>query len=510
MKDGPESGNRYRDRPAIAEAGLVLIVTIVGGWLRLQNLGRDSLWIDEAASFLQACLPLWELLQTVARNVHPPLYYLLLHGVLTFGDSEAVLRWPSALFGTLSIPLLYLLGRAWFSGAVGILAAFLLAISPAHLWHSQDAKMYTLLTLEGLLSWHLFAQLLEVPRRSIWVGYLLVSEAILFTHYYGALLLFPQTGLVALLRHRGEVESSFWSRWLVVQTALALMFVPWIVYVNPSIPLIKGTDWIGEAMRLHPLWLAKRLANFSAGNAKHMWLLGLPVLAVALAGLLRDESRKWRTPQVAFRERGILLCLGYFAAPIAIMVAISLVRPLLVSRHMLMTAPAFFLLVAVGLSRLLPDRLFVRGAAVLAMLVLPGLIHRLSTPRTADHRGAAGLILANATAGDLVLFSPPEGGKAFEYYVRGRELRFRMCPRLLPRSSLEEFQGCLSDARRVWVVFSRSSSRLRKPTFMAPLAGQFRMIRTEELFRIRVALYDQGGQMTAAVSSVTPSPPSRS
>jgi len=491
VKPGPELGGRCRPRGAILEMGLVLLLTSMGGWLRFQGLGRDSLWLDEAWSFMQARLPLGELLQTVARNVHPPLYYLLLHGVLTFGDSEAVLRWPSALFGTLSIPLLYLLGRAWFSGSVGVLAALLLAISPVHLWHSQDAKMYTLLTFEGLLAWHLFARLLEGPRRSIWVGYLLVSEAILFTHYYGALLLLPQTGLVALLRHRGEVERSFLARWLLAQAALILLFLPWAAFAGPSAQ--PGmVQWIGEAGR-HPLVrFAEGLVGFSAGDGGYRWLLGLPVLALSLIGLFQDEGRKPRTLRVAFRERAILLCLGYFAVPIAIMVAISVVRPLLVSRHMLMTAPAFFLLAAAGVSRLLPHRLLIPGVAALMFLLLPGVIHRVLTPRTPDHRGATTMILTNATAGDLVLLSPPERGKILEYYVRGREPKIRMCPRLSSFSSLEEVQGCFRDARRVWVVFSRTPSRLRDPTFLASLAEQFRIIRTEELFRIRIALYVPG------------------
>lgn len=491
VKPGPELGGGCWPRRAILEMGLVLLLTIMGGWLRFQGLGRDSLWLDEAASFLQARLPFWQLLQRVARNVHPPLYYLLLHGVLTFGDSEAVLRWPSALFGTLSIPLLYLLGRAWFSGSVGVVAALLLTLSPVHIWHSQDAKMYTLLTFEGILGWYVFGRLLEGPRRSIWVGYLLVSEAILFTHYYGALFLLPQTGLVALLRHRGEVERSFWWRWLGVQVGLALFLILWLAFAWPTLRL-EPVEWIAEEGRHSLVRLAEGLLGFSAGYAPYKWLLGLPVLALALTALLRDERRGWRTLGAALREGAILRCLAYFAVPIVIMVAISLVRPLMVSRHMLMTAPGYFLLVAVGLSRLLRNRLLTLGAAGLVLFLLPGVIHHVSKPRTPDHRGAATMILANATAGDLVLLSPPERSRILQYYVRGPKPTFRMCLGLSSDASPEKVQRCLRDARRVWVVFSRTPSRLRDPTFLASLAEQFRIIRTEELFRISIALYVPG------------------
>ncbi|MGH7411837.1 MAG: glycosyltransferase family 39 protein [Candidatus Methylomirabilis sp.] len=489
MKRGPELGGWRWSHRAIGEVGLVLVVTIVGGWLRFQGLGRDSLWSDEAASFLQTSLPLPKLLPRVARNVHPPLYFLLLHGILTFGDSETLLRWPSALFGTLSIPLLYLFGRALFGGPVGLLAALLLAVSPLHLWHSQDARMYTFLTFEGLLSWLLFASLLRGQRPSLWVGYVLASEAILYTHYYGALLLLAQAGVVGLLHRRGEVGRQFWSRWLVVQLGLGLLFLPWLVYAFPSIQLSRSTEWIGEGIRHDPLWLVKRLAAFSVGSSGRLWLLGIPVLALALIGLFRDESLSWRPLRSALRERGVLLCLGYFAVPIAVMVAVSLLRPLLVSRHLLMTAPAFFLLAAVGLSRLLPERLLIPGALALVLVALPGLIGWRSIPRTPDLRGAVRVILTDGLAGDLVLSSPPGRGTALRYYVRPHKSGLRMCSQLWSDSPPEKVQACLRDARRVWVVFSRAPSRFGEPTFLASLAGRFRIVRTDELFQIRVVLY---------------------
>ena len=90
MKESPGARDRCPPRRVIGEG--VLLVTLVGGWLRFHGLGHESLWYDEAASLLQARLPVRTLLQAVAQDVHPPLYYLLLHGVLTAGDSEAVLR----------------------------------------------------------------------------------------------------------------------------------------------------------------------------------------------------------------------------------------------------------------------------------------------------------------------------------------------------------------------------------------------------------------------------------
>ncbi len=489
-------------RRGIGEIGFVMAVTLVGGWLRFRALGRDSLWFDEVMSALQAQLPFWDLLRSVRRSVHPPLYYLLLHGTLTLGDSEVVLRIPSALFGTLSIPALYLLGRAWFSWSVGALAALLLAISPFHLWHSQDAKMYSLLTFEGIASWYLFARLLAVSRVSLWVGYVLASEAILYTHYYGLLLLLPQTGVVVLLRYRGEIDASFTARWLRAQAGLALLFVPWLLVAGPSIEF-ERLRWIEKLPPLSQVGLA--LVGLTGGYRVHYWeAIGLPqvsraivwlqgalILGLAIIGLVQDNGGNWRNPRAALRERPVLLCLGYFVAPIVMVLSISLLRPLLVPRHLLMTAPAFFLLVALGLSRLLPKRTIIPGAALLVLLLVPGTVARLSTPRTPDHRGVAALIAGEATPGDVLLVYEEHPRRLLEYYLRTRESEFKWCPRSLRDTSLEATRRCLDGVRRVWLVSGEEAGGEKHTDVQAALETQFKSVRSEGLFRARVSLYER-------------------
>jgi hypothetical protein len=83
---------------------------------------------------------------------HPPLYYLLAHAWLALGRDESVLRTLSALLGALAVPLVGLLGAALFDRRVGMVAAALLAVAPAHVFYSRDARMYPLLTLLVLVA----------------------------------------------------------------------------------------------------------------------------------------------------------------------------------------------------------------------------------------------------------------------------------------------------------------------------------------------------------------------
>ena len=83
-----------------------------------------------------------------AQDIHPPLYYALLHGwTAILGTGPAALRLLSVVVGVLTIPLLYLVARRMFTRRVALLATFLLTISPLHVYYSQEVRMYGLVAL---------------------------------------------------------------------------------------------------------------------------------------------------------------------------------------------------------------------------------------------------------------------------------------------------------------------------------------------------------------------------
>lgn len=69
----------------------------------------------------------------------PPLhYYLIRLGTLLFGDNAYGWRMKNVLLGSLTVPLLFLLGRALFPGRrTALLAALFLLFDPLHLYYSR-------------------------------------------------------------------------------------------------------------------------------------------------------------------------------------------------------------------------------------------------------------------------------------------------------------------------------------------------------------------------------------
>src|ERR1035437_7035285 len=109
----------------------LLVILLAGLGLRLYRLTWQSVWDNEAFSLTVSHLPSHEMTAKIVKDiVHPPLHYYLLHGVFRafgFGDLQA--RLVSAVFGTITVGVVFLLAQYLFDTSTGLLASMLMAVS---------------------------------------------------------------------------------------------------------------------------------------------------------------------------------------------------------------------------------------------------------------------------------------------------------------------------------------------------------------------------------------------
>lgn len=174
--------------------------------LRSFRLDGQSLWSDEGVSVALAQCDLATIARDAAHDIHPPLYYYLLHfWVRLFGSSEIAVRSLSLLCGLLLVLFIYLLGRALFDERVALVASFLAAISPFQIYYSQETRMYILVALLGAISLFLFLKFAKATREedaaSLWPTvalYTFFTTLALYTHYF-ALTIFLVTNVAYAL-----------------------------------------------------------------------------------------------------------------------------------------------------------------------------------------------------------------------------------------------------------------------------------------------------------------------
>lgn len=135
-------------------------MTLLGAGLRFYRLGDWSFWIDEVYTIRDVRLFLSDLSLPQATSC------MLTAGVLWFqGFSDWGARVVPALFGIITIPILYALANRLFGRFVGVFSALLLAVAPWHLFWSQNARFYTALVLFYLIGTYFAYQWFENQRR---------------------------------------------------------------------------------------------------------------------------------------------------------------------------------------------------------------------------------------------------------------------------------------------------------------------------------------------------------
>lgn len=345
---------------------LWLIVTLLTGFaLRLTLLGEQSLWYDEGVTWLLSQMQtLGELIAWTAADIQPPLYYLLMWGSdRLFGSSEWALRWPSAIFNTLTISLIYVLARQLWPGRTlqsaffAWLAAFIFTLSPLMVYYSQEARMYTLLVLEATVSSYLLLKILhhqdreyhQFHRKSFLpFFYILTTTAALYTHYFAVFLLLAHAAFAGLVLWRHGWPRRLLRQILLVLGLPALLFGPWL----PILLARLGDDpsyWPG-ALKLHEA-VRKTLISFTVGETVFeqtgIWL-ALGYLLILMGGTVWAIFRwpKLRTFGPRDRLESLSFLLLWLLLPLVLILTLSYQSPKFNPRYTLLAWPAFSLLLA--------------------------------------------------------------------------------------------------------------------------------------------------------------------
>jgi len=164
-------------------AALIGIVAL-GAFLRLYRLGDRSLWLDEGLTIFHTRHPWPEVLGLQGWYVEsPPLYYILTKATSLFVPEVAAGRVVSVVAGIATLLVVWALVREMVDSRTGLVAAFLLAIAPLHIWYSQEARQYAVVILAIALAYLSLFKVLRTGRLRWAVLYAAALWAAMYTDY---------------------------------------------------------------------------------------------------------------------------------------------------------------------------------------------------------------------------------------------------------------------------------------------------------------------------------------
>lgn len=129
----------------------ILIITILSGIIRGYKLDsapyiQDEFYTAEESEIRRH------------RYLNPAYYHLAHQSSKIFGNNEFAYRFPSYIFGVLSIPLFFFCFRPFMGNNAALFGAILLALNSWHIYHSANARFYAAIAFFSIMSTSFYIQ----------------------------------------------------------------------------------------------------------------------------------------------------------------------------------------------------------------------------------------------------------------------------------------------------------------------------------------------------------------
>jgi len=445
--------NPLKNRKAYILLPFVLLALIA----RIYGLTSKGLWLDEAITAHYVQQSFHDLMQILRTDCHPPLYYLLLRiGSALFGSGEGALRGLSVLFSLGSVALLFSLLKRYVSLAAACIGAWLLVLSPLHIYYAQEARTYALLGFLGLCVIYSAIHYLNGKKTAaLWIMGL-TSLLMLLTH--NVALWFIAGCFIAFLICAGGWRYRF--RGMVMMAAVGLAYTPWLYVLLKQLsapgtilkwflPLWRGKSVFGHLMDSLNAFLFGPFPPYLAISYE---IRGSWIILIAAAGLIAYGIFKYvkRMPLrfiLLFFLFSLILNLGY---------SILISPTFIPGRSVYYYLPFFLLLMGIGITALRIRIIQIGLLVSYSAFALHVLIPYYGNPEKNDSKNYLQVLHQKLKPGDRVVTT---GTTYFtcDYYFRRWETPAeiwtypadikKQFPRYEPRLDREQAKALIRDAR---------------------------------------------------------------
>lgn len=323
---------------------LHIAIIILGIIFILLSAFHADIWFDESYSVAIAKHNFADIWNISGNDVHPPLYYWLLHIVwMIFGNNVTIFR----IFSVLAIIILGILGythiRKDFGEKTGILFSFLTYFLPVMCTYSQEIRMYSwsclIVALMSIYAYRLYKSIKDkkqLKNRNInLIIFGIFSICSCYIHYYalavaGLINLFL---LIYLIKNRKE-NKKLLRNFIILAIIQVVLYIPWLAYLISQVKHVGGGFWISlginTLVEIPSFQFRRQLDTVFTFNISTIISLIASILMYVYIGFRIYKAKKEKEDI----KPGILALAIYVLVILAVLL-ISLITPILFARYLM-------------------------------------------------------------------------------------------------------------------------------------------------------------------------------
>lgn len=352
--------------------------------LRIFHLDKQSLWLDEAVIYTQISKgDIFQVIASIEGHLGPFYHIILYFFTKLAGFSEWALRFPSAIYGSVSVAIVFLIAQKIIDRKSAFIASFLMMFSPLHIWYSQEARMYSLWIMLLLFLCYIFILLTEKPTKKRWILFTIVSILSIWTYLNTA---FFFTGLFLFILLQYKQYKKLFIAFTISMITVIISFYPGIIaFLN------KEAMGIGSTRSTGVFDLAYAFLTFCFGTTFGPPLVEIRQLKSQLGtnGAVRELASQYGTlllPSIiaaagliiyslfklikhhSGKEKAFFISILLAPASIIFLVAFFTGSIPFNVRYVLCALPFFYMFIAIGIRYLSGMKLIISFAAIFFIL----------------------------------------------------------------------------------------------------------------------------------------------
>jgi mannosyltransferase len=396
----------------------------------------ESLRLDESQSIWQANNTLKDLFELSARDIHLPLYNILLHFWMEiFGVNIFTNRILSLIFFLASTPMVYLVAfQVTKNVRLCLYAATIFSLSPFMHWFGNEQRMYSLFVFFSLCSHLFFLKIFTSPKTDFknWIYYFIFSVLGIYSHYF--FLLFILIQFVYFVINKKNYPQDYFVKVVSIGFGLVIAIIPWVLYVKhvnsagSQIPFLLKPSTV-DLFNV----FSNHFFGFQSDEINSVILASWPLFGILCLYFL--QKRDFRNSREIGKKFDLFSQDYFYFAVMAIMPTLLLfvisifLRPIFLSRYLIMCiAPSYILISILFFSYRSKFLILLRVTFI--FLIGISLFVQIGNPYSnvkENYSQAIEYVSSQSKRDDIIAVTAPFTIFPFKYYYQG-ETRITSIP----------------------------------------------------------------------------------